>query len=104
GNGLWAHSTLALRAKSGGSQRGRADAFLALPRAPARRAFARRRHNSRRGLGKLFLGQVLGLGSKRNMGPNRAALLHPDFARAAGRLVDRVWSRDRKSTRLNSSH
>src|SRR6266702_2837902 len=44
----------------------------------------------RRRLGELLLGTLLGLGSERNMGVNRAALLHPHLARPAGRLVDRV--------------
>ena len=92
GNGFRAHPALALRAQSRGGARGCADAFLALSRASARGAIARRRHNSRRRLGKLFLGQVLGLGPEGNLGADRPALLHPDVARPARRLVDAIRS------------
>ena len=75
----------------GRGARGSADAFLALPRAPAWRASAGGRHNSRRRLGELFLGTILGLGSEGDLGADRAALLHPDLARPARRLVDAIW-------------
>src|SRR6266498_6107184 len=90
GYGFWTHSALAIRAQSRRGARGRADAFLALPRAPAWRAFARSRHHSWRCLGKLLLGQVLGLGPERNLGADCASLLHPGVARPARGLVDTV--------------
>ena len=68
-----------------------ADAFLALSRAAAGRLAARGRHDSRRRVGELFLGPILGLGSEGNLGADRAALLHPDLARPTRRLVDAIW-------------
>src|SRR5581483_10822705 len=83
---------MAICAESGSRARGRADAFLALSRASARRPVARGRHDSRWRLGELFLGQILGLGSKGNMGIDRVALLHPGVARTAGGVVDTIWA------------
>ena len=51
-----------------------------------------RPNNSWWSLGKLFLGQVLGLGSKGDMGTNRVALLYPGVAWPAGGLVDAIWA------------
>ena len=78
--------------ESGSRARRRTDAFLALSRAAARRPVTRGRHNSWWSLGKLFLGQVLGLGSKGDMGTNRVALLYPGVAWPAGGLVDAIWA------------
>src|ERR1700736_2914632 len=88
GHGLRPHLALALRPQSSGRAGGRADAFLALSRPPARRLAPRGRNNSWRGLGELFLGPVLGLGPKRNLGADCVALLPDDFAWTTGRVVD----------------
>src|SRR4029077_10904568 len=88
GDGLRSHPPLALRAQSSRRAGGRADAFLALSRSTTRSTAARDRDHSRRGLGELFLGPVLGLGPERNLGPDRAALLPDNPSRAIGRLVD----------------
>src|SRR5207237_9650866 len=90
-DGIWTHPALALCARSGRRPSGSADAFLALPRPPARRDPVGGWHNSWRRLGELFLGTILGLGSERDMGPHRSALLHFDVARPARRLVDPIW-------------
>ena len=79
-----------LRAKPNQCARRSTDAFLVVSRFAARRAVARCRHNSRRRLGELFLGSILGLGSEGNMGAHRAALLHHDIARPSRRLVDAI--------------
>src|SRR5213593_3812959 len=81
---------MAICAEPGGRARGCAHAFLALSRASARGPVARSRHNSGRSLGKLFLGQILGLGSEGDLGVDRAALLHPRAAWPVGRLVDAI--------------
>ena len=52
---------------------------------------ARGGNNSRRRVGELFLGPILGLGSEGDVGADRAALLHPDLARPTRRLVDTIW-------------
>src|SRR5205085_2150938 len=41
---------------------------------------------------KLFLGEILGLGSEGNLGPDRITLLHHRVARTSRRLVDRIRS------------
>src|SRR5438094_11745 len=92
-NGFRAHFALAICTKSSSRARGCPNAFLALSRASAGRPVARSRNDSRRCLGKLFLGQVLGLGSKRDMGIDCVALLHTGLARPAGGLVDAVRPR-----------
>ena len=81
---------MAICAEPGGRARGCAHAFLALSRASARRPVARSRHNSGRSLGKLFLGQILGLGSEGDLGVDRTSLLHPRAAWPAGGLVDAI--------------
>src|SRR5215470_3994655 len=83
---------MAIRAQSDSRTRGRADAFLALSRASTRRSLTCRWNNSRWSLGKLFLGQILGLGSKGDMGIDRVALLYPGVAWPAGGLVDAIRS------------
>jgi len=89
----YAAFALAMGAKSGSRARERPDAFLALPRASARCPVARGRHNSRWSLGKLFLGQILGMGPKGDMGIDCFTLLPPGVARPAGGLVDSVRPR-----------
>jgi len=82
--GFWAYFALAIRAESCSRARGRAAAFLALSRTSTRCPVAGCWNDPRSSLGKLFLGQILGMGSKGDVGIDCVALLHPGIARPAG--------------------
>ncbi|OLD71717.1 MAG: hypothetical protein AUF68_09300 [Verrucomicrobia bacterium 13_1_20CM_54_28] len=94
--GFWAYFALAIRAESCSRARGRAAAFLALSRTSTRCPVAGCWNDPRSSLGKLFLGQILGMGSKGDVGIDCVALLHTGIARPAGGLVDAVWPRSCK--------